>query len=656
MSRPRTRETAQEESPRNESKTEIVIVNKEVSQMGDQMNERSSDLGAKFEKLNDYIENLLSLLISGFGDIVKTVHNDQKKFEEKVTKQMDHVHMTFEAYKQEQKKERENYKKEVSKIIEDQLKMAMDRQSADISNQMASLNNENWKNWQEFKRQHDIGTSSKSDLKQLKTTVESKIKKVADDVKDLDNRFREKSLEIETEIKNLNSKIEEKATQVANDVNHLKGIWKIFEAKIQAAEEQIELQRTESRDLQQRIEKIKQATKEDQGDIDDLIHDFNVIHKGMSTEKEKTHAELGNVRQNFEEVNKILNNHKKEMQEITDRHTREIHSLKILMEENYRQLKQEKAKEPSINNLSDDTIIKVFRAMMDATKEHISTVEKEEFQQMVKETRTEFQQMVKEMAQMTKPNAKEEPLTEKKIRDIVVKAIAEERELADSYERREIEYYTQLMKDVKECLPLLILEEDETLAAKCTNTFRVSDTEGMKVRPLGTFATLEQKYMTIVALQDQLKYKCIKFSEWGIFLSMLVGRTISADFDFPSEITTDNWLRMLLKLFEPHDVRQERIDHIYAMLQQRPTKDQDLTAWLNLFITQVQLAGSGNHLIATKQAVRDILEEQNAPFNGRQLSMTANLAEMKLFVKSLNLPNKRPKPKVSKISMAMNGF
>lgn len=656
MSRPRTRETAQEESPRNESKTEIVIVNKEVSQMGDQMNERSSDLGAKFEKLNDYIENLLSLLISGFGDIVKTVHNDQKKFEEKVTKQMDHVHMTFEAYKQEQKKERENYKKEVSKIIEDQLKMAMDRQSADISNQMASLNNENWKNWQEFKRQHDIGTSSKSDLKQLETTVESKIKKVADDVKDLDNRFREKSLEIETEIKNLNSKIEEKATQVANDVNHLKGIWKIFEAKIQAAEEQIELQRTESRDLQQRIEKIKQATKEDQGDIDDLIHDFNVIHKGMSTEKEKTHAELGNVRQNFEEVNKILNNHKKEMQEITDRHTREIHSLKILMEENYRQLKQEKAKEPSINNLSDDTIIKVFRAMMDATKEHISTVEKEEFQQMVKETRTEFQQMVKEMAQMTKPNAKEEPLTEKKIRDIVVKAIAEERELADSYERREIEYYTQLMKDVKECLPLLILEEDETLAAKCTNTFRVSDTEGMKVRPLGTFATLEQKYMTIVALQDQLKYKCIKFSEWGIFLSMLVGRTISADFDFPSEITTDNWLRMLLKLFEPHDVRQERIDHIYAMLQQRPTKDQDLTAWLNLFITQVQLAGSGNHLIATKQAVRDILEEQNAPFNGRQLSMTANLAEMKLFVKSLNLPNKRPKPKVSKISMAMNGF
>lgn len=656
MSRPRTRETAQEESPRNESKTEIVIVNKEVSQMGDQMNERSSDLGAKFEKLNDYIENLLSLLISGFGDIVKTVHNDQKKFEEKVTKQMDHVHMTFEAYKQEQKKERENYKKEVSKIIEDQLKMAMDRQSADISKQMASLNNENWKNWQEFKRQHDIGTSSKSDLKQLETTVESKIKKVADDVKDLDNRFREKSLEIETEIKNLNSKIEEKATQVANDVNHLKGIWKIFEAKIQAAEEQIELQRTESRDLQQRIEKIKQATKEDQGDIDDLIHDFNVIHKGMSTEKEKTHAELGNVRQNFEEVNKILNNHKKEMQEITDRHTREIHSLKILMEENYRQLKQEKAKEPSINNLSDDTIIKVFRAMMDATKEHISTVEKEEFQQMVKETRTEFQQMVKEMAQMTKPNAKEEPLTEKKIRDIVVKAIAEERELADSYERREIEYYTQLMKDVKECLPLLILEEDETLAAKCTNTFRVSDTEGMKVRPLGTFATLEQKYMTIVALQDQLKYKCIKFSEWGIFLSMLVGRTISADFDFPSEITTDNWLRMLLKLFEPHDVRQERIDHIYAMLQQRPTKDQDLTAWLNLFITQVQLAGSGNHLIATKQAVRDILEEQNAPFNGRQLSMTANLAEMKLFVKSLNLPNKRPKPKVSKISMAMNGF
>ncbi|OWB68202.1 hypothetical protein B5S30_g3577 [[Candida] boidinii] len=656
MSRPRTRETAQEESPRNESKTEIVIVNKEVSQMGDQMNERSSDLGAKFEKLNDYIENLLSLLISGFGDIVKTVHNDQKKFEEKVTKQMDHVHMTFEAYKQEQKKERENYKKEVSKIIEDQLKMAMDRQSADISNQMASLNNENWKNWQEFKRQHDIGTSSKSDLKQLETTVESKIKKVADDVKDLDNRFREKSLEIETEIKNLNSKIEEKATQVANDVNHLKGIWKIFEAKIQAAEEQIELQRTESRDLQQRIEKIKQATKEDQGDIDDLIHDFNVIHKGMSTEKEKTHAELGNVRQNFEEVNKILNNHKKEMQEITDRHTREILSLKILMEENYRQLKQEKAKEPSINNLSDDMIIKVFRAMMDATKEHISTVEKEEFQQMVKETRTEFQQMVEEMAQMTKPNAKEEPLTEKKIRDIVVKAIAEERELADSYERREIECYTQLMKDVKECLPLLILEEDETLAAKCTNTFRVSDTEGMKVRPLGTFATLEQKYTTIVALQDQLKYKCIKFSEWGIFLSMLVGRTISADFDFPSEITTDNWLRMLLKLFEPHDVRQERIDHIYAMLQQRPTKDQDLTAWLNLFITQVQLAGSGNHLIATKQAVRDILEEQNAPFNGRQLSMTANLAEMKLFVKSLNLPNKRPKPKVSKISMAMNGF
>ncbi|OWB82103.1 hypothetical protein B5S33_g725 [[Candida] boidinii] len=390
MSRPRTRETAQEESPRNESKTEIVIVNKEVSQMGDQMNERSSDLGAKFEKLNDYIENLLSLLISGFGDIVKTVHNDQKKFEEKVTKQMDHVHMTFEAYKQEQKKERENYKKEVSKIIEDQLKMAMDRQSADISNQMASLNNENWKNWQEFKRQHDIGTSSKSDLKQLETTVESKIKKVADDVKDLDNRFREKSLEIETEIKNLNSKIEEKATQVANDVNHLKGIWKIFEAKIQAAGEQIELQRTENRDLQQRIEKIKQATKEDQGDIDDLIHDFKAIHKGMSTEKEKTHAELGNVRQNFEEVNKILNNHKKEMQEITDRHTREIHSLKNLMEENYRQLKQEKVKEPSINNLSEDTIIKVFRAMMDAAKEHISTVEKEEFQQMVKETRTEF--------------------------------------------------------------------------------------------------------------------------------------------------------------------------------------------------------------------------------------------------------------------------
>ncbi|GMG20487.1 unnamed protein product [[Candida] boidinii] len=161
MSRPRTRETAQEESPRNESKTEIVIVNKEVSQMGDQMNERSSDLGAKFEKLNDYIENLLSLLISGFGDIVKTVHNDQKKFEEKVTKQMDHVHMTFEAYKQEQKKERENYKKEVSKIIEDQLKMAMDRQSADISNQMASLNNENWKNWQEFKRQHDIDLEKK---------------------------------------------------------------------------------------------------------------------------------------------------------------------------------------------------------------------------------------------------------------------------------------------------------------------------------------------------------------------------------------------------------------------------------------------------------------------------------------------------------------
>lgn len=257
---------------------------------------------------------------------------------------------------------------------------------------------------------------------------------------------------------------------------------------------------------------------------------------------------------------------------------------------------------------------------------------------------------------MTNPNAKEEPLTEKKIRDIVVKAIAEERELADSYERREIECYTQLMKDVKECLPLLILEEDETLAAKCTNTFRGSDTEGMKVRPLGTFATLEQKCMTIVALQDQLEYKCIKFSEWGIVLSMLVGRTISADFDFPSEITTDNWLRMLLKLFEPHDVRQERIDHIYAMLQQRPTKGDDLTAWLNLFITQVQLAGSGNHLIATKQAVRDILEEQNAPFNGRQLSMTANLAEMKLFVKSLNLPNKRPKPKVSEISMAINGF
>ncbi|OWB81326.1 hypothetical protein B5S32_g5741 [[Candida] boidinii] len=142
---------------------------------------------------------------------------------------------------------------------------------------------------------------------------------------------------------------------------------------------------------------------------------------------------------------------------------------------------------------------------------------------------------------------------------------------------------------------------------------------------------------------------------------MLVGRTISADLDFPSEVTTDNWLRMLLKLFKRHDVRQERVDHVYAMLQQRPSKDDDLTGWLDLFVTQVQHAGSGNHLITTRQAVRDILTEQGVHFNGRLLSKTKTLAAVKRFVENLNLPNKKPKTTVkdqeaSEIEMAMNGF
>ncbi|GMF63893.1 unnamed protein product [[Candida] boidinii] len=97
------------------------------------------------------------------------------------------------------------------------------------------------------------------------------------------------------------------------------------------------------------------------------------------------------------------------------------------------------------------------------------------------------------------------------------------------------------------------------------------------------------------------------------------------------------------------------------MLQQRPTKSDDLTGWLELFVKQVEQAGSGDHSIPTKQAVRDILTEQGALFNGRLLSKTKSLEQIILFVEDLNLPNKKPKPKIqdqeaNEIAMEVNEF
>ncbi|OWB81327.1 hypothetical protein B5S32_g5742 [[Candida] boidinii] len=431
-SRSRTRETTQEESPRKERKTELATLKSEMDSMRaeldsvkDQMKERFTAFEEKIEKKFEEKFDKLSELISGFGNMFKTVQNEHKKFEEKTTEQMDHADTTFEAYKQEQTKETEIYQAKMAKDIEDQLKMAMDIQSANISNQMSALNNENRKNWQEFKRQHDIGTSSKSEVKQLETAVESKNKKVIDDVKDLDNRFREHSVEIETEVKNLNSKMEKNTTQVRNDVNHLKGILQTFQPKIHTTEEQVEMQRAESRDLQQRIEEIEKDTKEKQDDIDDLTDNFNALRHDMSTNKEQTQAELGSVQQNYEEVSKILNKQKTEMQELTERHQRENKSLQELWEERYNEPKQERVEGSSINTLNEDTLIKVFRAMMDAEKEHIKHVKREEDKTQF--SKAEIQQTFKEMAQVTKNKAKDDPLTEKKIREIAVKAIAEER-------------------------------------------------------------------------------------------------------------------------------------------------------------------------------------------------------------------------------------
>ncbi|OWB70291.1 hypothetical protein B5S30_g5799 [[Candida] boidinii] len=584
----------------------------------DQTENLNENLNGRF---NDQFEKL-SEIMNGLGIKVNTGHIDQKKFEEKVTRQMDQADINFEAFKQEQRKETENYKNEVSKNIEDQMKMAMDIHTANLNNQMESLHNDNRKNWQEFKRQHDISTSSKSEVKQLETTVASQNKKVTDDVK-----------EIETEVKNLNSKIEEKPTHVTNDAKHMKGIWKLFQPKIQATEEKIELQRTESRDLQQKIEEIEQETKEKQNDLNENV---NALRHDMSTDKEKTQAELGNFQQ-------MLDNQKKEMRELTDRHTSENQSFQKLMEENEKQPKQEKFEQPIMNTLTEDTIMKVFQAMMDAEKNHINSAKKEENEKPM--TRAEVQQMVKEMSQTTKPN-ESPPIVEG---------------FNKSFKQRELERYTELLEAIKECLPLLILEEDEDLAAQCKNAFRGSDTKGIKVEPLSSSATLEQKYKAIVTLQIQLQFKYIKFSKWGIFLSMLVGRTVNADLKFPSTVTTDKWLKMLLILLKRHDVRQERIDHVYAMLQQRPTKSDDLTGWLELFVKQVEQAGSGDHSIPTKQAVRDILTEQGALFNGRLLSKTKSLEQIILFVEDLNLPNKKPKPKIqdqeaNEIAMEVNEF
>ncbi|OWB83993.1 hypothetical protein B5S33_g2629 [[Candida] boidinii] len=142
-SRSHIRETTQEESPRKERNPELATIKSDMDSIEIELGTIKGDMDSMKTELDSVKDQMkegfkdqfekLSELISGFGIKVNTVPKDQKKFEEKVTKQMDHADMTFEACKQEQKRETDNYKNEVSKDIEDQSKMTMDLQSANVT-------------------------------------------------------------------------------------------------------------------------------------------------------------------------------------------------------------------------------------------------------------------------------------------------------------------------------------------------------------------------------------------------------------------------------------------------------------------------------------------------------------------------------------------
>ncbi|GMF08984.1 unnamed protein product [[Candida] boidinii] len=141
----------------------------------------------------------------------------------------------------------------------------------------------------------------------------------------------------------------------------------------------------------------------------------------------------------------------------------------------------------------------------------------------------------------------------------------------------------------------------------------------MIVKPIMSTDSLESKYKAIVALQRQLIFKYVKYTEWANYLSPLVSPEMQETRNFPAIVTTNRWNQIIIKLFSTHNIKQERMNTIDMMLAERPPSGTNIKTWLTNFVTRIREATILHYLESVIMRVAKILTSLDILFDSERL-------------------------------------
>ncbi|OUM53555.1 hypothetical protein BVG19_g2848 [[Candida] boidinii] len=207
----------------------------------------------------------------------------------------------------------------------------------------------------------------------------------------------------------------------------------------------------------------------------------------------------------------------------------------------------------------------------------------------------------------------------KEIKDLIQQGILDELKRISLGQPDRIASLAITFEQIQNCLPRIITDETNPILSNCTLSIRANDARSMIVKPIMSTDSLESKYKAIVALQRQLIFKYVKYTEWANYLSPLVSPEMQETRNFPAIVTTNRWNQIIIKLFSTHNIKQERMNTIDMMLAERPPSGTNIKTWLTNFVTRIREATILHYLESVIMRVAKILTSLDILFDSERL-------------------------------------
>ncbi|OWB87000.1 hypothetical protein B5S33_g5738 [[Candida] boidinii] len=457
----------------------------------------------------------------------------------------------------------------------------------------------------------------KTDSNMTDIQLETSMAQVETDVKSLSEQVDQDKQHIRQEVHNLDTKMDLKNVQVGREVKNLKDlVQNVVQPRIKENEDQIELQRLESRGFQQKIEIIDEQTNQK---VDNMNQQFGLLSCNVSKLQTKTQDEIDNVdvitegaiRQSDDLGEKLREQEMKvcRMKEEYELGLQASKEERKQLENQINQIKKEIFFQRNNTSSTPDLIKKDSDATRDAN--------------------LEYHLVAKRVADL------EEKLTKQKqeIDESIRRGILEERKRISLGDTDMIASLTNTFEQIRECLPYIIMDETHPALVNCTLGIRATDAKSMLIKPIRSTDSLESKYKSIVSLQRQLIFKYVKYTEWASYLIPLISSQMQETGDFPATVTTNRWNQIIIKLLSTHNIKQERWDTIEIMLAETPPAGTNVKTWLTNFVVRIREARTADNLQLVIRRVHKILASFGIVFDNERLYSSTNYDKLLNYIK-----------------------